>query len=378
MTEERGLQSTPEACGDVCTVEEHQMEDAALGTNPAMLAVVPIFWMLIVYFVIYFIYKLIELSMFWRHVRRGSRIARVAASTLRQLRAAQPEYHPPTRHVWCSGEDVDTSSSPLLCVACCGHIAPLTPSQALNSCAACGVVAHDGCLRHVGDSCRPSCTPVGMPQHHFWQVAGTERHEQRLSGVNSERDRILGSVGPCLYCDEEVAGGVFAVEPAWRCSCCPALTHVRCFCAAHPELPTVTAKFESKMKVITGKNASELARAASVGVGVGAPAGSGAVGRGNSLLGTVATEAENLLDSPVTLDTPRISDDGLLTPSGLGFNFSRGQSPEVGTLSMENLHLNNQQHIDSGVNLVLGRRGSIKWKKEDLQQLDTCSLGPMQ
>ena len=184
VIEELGLHVPSEVPGEVCTVDEYPTEDGALGTNTAMLAVVPIFWMLIVYLVIYFIYKLIELSMFWRHVRRGSRIARVAASTLRQLRAAQPEYHPPTRHVWCSGEDVDTSSSPLLCVACCRHIAPLTPSQALNSCAACGVVAHDGCLRHVGDTCRPSCTPAGT-QHHFWQVAGTERQEQRLSGVNS-------------------------------------------------------------------------------------------------------------------------------------------------------------------------------------------------
>jgi hypothetical protein len=392
LIEELGLNVASEVAGEACTVDDYHMEESAMSTNAAMLAVVPIFWMLIVYIVIYFIYKLIELSMFWRHVRRGSRIARVAASTLRQLRAAQPEYHPPTRHVWCSGEDVDTSSSPLLCVACCRHIAPLTPSQALNSCAACGVVAHDGCLRHVGDTCRPSCTPGGT-QHHFWQVAGTERQEQRLSGVNSERDRILGSVGPCLYCDEEVAGGVFAVEPAWRCACCPVLTHVRCFCATHPDLPTVTAKFESKMKLITGKNAGKLSHAASTALGNGAPApAAGGAGNAGLLLPAVNFDTAGHLDSPTTLDTPRIFEDGPLTPEG-GFTFSRGQSPElIGPFGMENLqqqHLSNSAEHENdttgvnggsvgGGNVYLGRRGSIEWGKEELKQLDICSLGPMQ
>jgi hypothetical protein len=134
------------------------------------------------------------------------------------------------------------------------------------------------------------------------------------------------------------------------------------------------------MKIITGKDASQLAHAASTGIGIVAPVKSGGAAResSSSLVLPAFTEAGNVLDSPITLDTPRISEDGAPTPSGLGFNFSRGQSPEIGSLGMENLQLYNRHQLDGGVNMFLGRRGSTGWEKEDLQQLDTCCLGPMQ
>ena len=187
------------------------------------------------------VYKLIERCVYWRHVQRGSRVGRVAASTLRQLRAALPDAHPRTRHAWCPAGEGD-ASAPLLCVACVGHIRPLTPTDALQKCAACGVVAHDGCLRHVGDTCCPLSTPGAHPQH-FWLVAGTSLEEQ-LPGDRASAAATRAAL--CIYCSETVDGELYAAEPTWRCACCACCAHVECFCRAHPDLTTVAAAFAAE------------------------------------------------------------------------------------------------------------------------------------
>jgi len=179
------------------------------------------------------LYKLAESLAFWRHVRRGSHVARVAAAALGELRSEQPTHHRRTRHSWFTASEGQTSV-PLLCVACVGHIRP-SSADTLQRCAVCGVVAHDGCVRHVGETCRPLATPPG-PQQHFWLVSGTSMEEQ------GPIERISGAASCCIYCSEPVSGELhlgFATEPTWQCACCACYAHVQCFVKAHPHLEGV-------------------------------------------------------------------------------------------------------------------------------------------
>jgi hypothetical protein len=183
------------------------------------------------------IYFLLHRLLFWRAVRLGSRTAQVAASALRALRAADPSRHPATRHIWTTGLEYDVSS-PLLCVACSGHVDPVASAHSLRYCAACGVVAHDGCLRHVGHTCRPLSIPSEHPRH-YWLVCGTSIEEnpeiiaeQGANGLTATR---------CLYCGDDASGDISVSEPAWKCACCPAKVHVGCYSAAYPELSSVAA-----------------------------------------------------------------------------------------------------------------------------------------
>ena len=65
-----------------------------------------------------------------------------------------------------------------------------------------------------------------------------------------------------------MTAGVFAAEPAWRCACCDVLTHIRCFCSAHPQLKTVAVKFEEKLKS-AGTNGAAVAAAAAAAAAKG-------------------------------------------------------------------------------------------------------------
>jgi hypothetical protein len=203
--------------------------------------------------------SLVARLMYWLNARHGSRVAKVAAAALRQLRRGAPELHPPSRHSWFGARDVDVAS-PLLCVACLGYIPPLAPGQTLQSCACCGVVAHDACVRHVGDTCRPLSLPAPRAPH-FWLTAGTSREEAVLVAAEDG-----GGAAPaarrCLYCGEPGAGEVYAAEPAWRCACCGVLAHVQCFCDAHPTLPaSVAATLEAPSKPTRRAGAAKSAAA---------------------------------------------------------------------------------------------------------------------
>jgi hypothetical protein len=335
----------PAVAENVCLPDEISTEDWAFGS---ISAASPLTAVAIGITVLFLFYKLVQRLLFWRLVRRGSRIARVAASTLRALRAARPSFHAPTRHVWVSGEELDVAASPLLCVACCGHIAPLTPAQALNCCAACGAVAHDGCLRHVGDTCRPAAAPPG-PQQHFFMVAGTGRQERPPSSQQQDRGAVPGSNGgvrPCLFCEEEVTGGVWAAEPAWRCACCAAMTHVRCFCATHPQLPTVAAKYETRLRGAMGAGGEGWGRLGGVKVGV-VPGG---------------TAEPMHLDRPVAGAMPPLT---VASPTAAG-----AAAHGLGDLGSPTAN---------GASNAL-QRNFADWNlsEEEVETLDSCSLGPMQ
>lgn len=183
-----------------------------------------------------------HLISYWWHLRHGSRVARVAASTLRALRAARPAAYVPTRHFWCP-TTAEAETSPLLCVACLGRINLRTTTSNLQRCCACGVVAHDSCVPHVGETCRPL---TARESAHFWTVIGTCQHEKSI--LDLDRTGKMDGTGTfCIYCAEDVGGGVTSAEPCWQCACCAVACHVHCFCDMHPEFSSVSAKFKSKL-----------------------------------------------------------------------------------------------------------------------------------
>lgn len=120
----------------------------------------------------------------WLAAREGSASRKsvgIATAALKQLRESNPELHPPTKHAWYGAQDLDIAA-PLLCSVCVGAIPPLAPGAQLQSCSYCGIVAHDGCVRNVGDTCRPLSTPGPHP-HHFWLAAGTTKEDAQVCYV---------------------------------------------------------------------------------------------------------------------------------------------------------------------------------------------------
>lgn len=234
----------------------------------------------------FLVYRLIYRLRYWRHVRKGSKAARIAAIVLKEFRTSCPEVNHPTRHTWSLSQDIDTTT-PLLCVSCAENITAMTPADTLQSCAVCGAISHEACLRHVGDTCRPLSTraasipsatnpsidnsddndtsirangsdfaktslnemktqeiaksSLGPP--HYWAVAGTCKEERRAG------DFVSTDAQPCLYCGEAVSSEMhYAMEPAWCCTCCACCAHVQCFSIAHPELVSVKNALETSIK----------------------------------------------------------------------------------------------------------------------------------
>jgi hypothetical protein len=199
-------------------------------------------------------YRLVRYWIFRWHLRHGSTVARVAASTLRALRNARSGAFPPAKHLWYTAFKENEPAQPFLCTACAGHIT-CAPSlnQYIQCCAACGAVAHEACLRHVGDTCRPFSSKEAS---HFWTVAGTcKRFDDMTNGDRIDRAsstfRRTGARGvtaPCLYCGEEAAGAAeYSDRPTWECACCGSLAHVSCFCDWHPGLTSVRSKYLLKL-----------------------------------------------------------------------------------------------------------------------------------
>ena len=174
---------------------------------------------------------------------------------------------------------------------------------------------------------------------------------------------LPGGVGPCLYCEEEVAGGVYASDPAWRCSCCAALTHVRCFCANHPRLTTVTAKFESKIKAANQQ--LRMNNACKRG---------GVVGSGNGNGGTTAVVP--YMDSPTAVLTPLHAAPRGLSPTSSISGVDRfdvellnSPLPVVGGGEGEVVGVGNNDSDDDNDDL---------WtlSRDEVEKLDTCFLVP--
>lgn len=107
----------------------------------------------------------------------GGRMVAAAAAALKELRKAMPQEHPPQRHTFASVPSGATASdplAPLMCAVCLGGVSTAAGSlaPALQCCAACGLLIHDGCARKAGKTCRPLC--LASPQlPHFWQAHGT-------------------------------------------------------------------------------------------------------------------------------------------------------------------------------------------------------------
>ncbi|KAL4436134.1 hypothetical protein ABPG77_005582 [Micractinium sp. CCAP 211/92] len=177
----------------------------------------------------------------WLSLRDGSRAVAVAAEVAAELRKAQPSAYPSTRHAFAPAPPGAAADplSPLLCGVCHGDITPgSTAAGVLQSCSACGLLAHNSCVRRAGKGCRPlSCAAPSLP--HFWLPAG-----MTLDALDDLPES--SSTSTCLYCREpaDLGGDSLAPpEPLWRCSLCARVCHVACFCDAHcSSLPTVADK----------------------------------------------------------------------------------------------------------------------------------------
>lgn len=110
----------------------------------------------------------------WLSLRDGSRAVAVAAEVAAELRKAQPGAYPSTRHAFAPAPPGAAADplSPLLCGVCHGDITPgSTAAGVLQSCSACGLLAHNSCVRRAGKGCRPLCCAApSLP--HFWLPAG--------------------------------------------------------------------------------------------------------------------------------------------------------------------------------------------------------------
>ena len=120
--------------------------------------------------------------------RDGARMVAVAAAALKELRKAAPQQYPSERHAFSAAADGELTLDPLqplLCAVCLGELnaaaGGLVPSA--QACAACGTLAHDGCARRAGKTCRPLCCAAECGrQPHFWQARGTVLDEVGAAG----------------------------------------------------------------------------------------------------------------------------------------------------------------------------------------------------
>lgn len=212
------------------------------------------------------------------HLRRASGLSKVASATLNALRQAEIHEYPPQRHKW-SVTARKEKQTPILCVECTDTIKPLIIASTVRRCTRCGVSVHDGCLKHVRDSCRPLATDV-HPQPHFWLVCGTTFGHPESPGEGGPGDAradepskvdgnpSLSTGGPgrehsCIYCKQVVeriqranakstrsSSSSLPSEPTWFCGHCGCYAHVGCFVQYHessPHLSIVSKAYRREM-----------------------------------------------------------------------------------------------------------------------------------
>ena len=174
-----------------------------------------------------------------------------------------------------------------------------------------------------------------------------------------------------------MAGGVYAAEPAWRCACCDVFTHVRCFCAFHPDLPTVTNKFESRLK-----SAGFLYQSGIDGVVKNANHGGSG---GGGIEGGIYGGDGAALDSPSAGNSPisgALYREHSLDSNGLGFlgvNRDRDLNTDASLVGEEMQGIGNGTGNPFAIGSPnLARKDSLGCELDDVQRLDECSLGPMQ
>lgn len=114
--------------------------------------------------------------------RDGARMVAVAATVLKELRKVAPQQYPAERHMFMPAAEGTLPADPLqplLCAVCLGELGSASggPAPAAQVCAACGTLAHDGCVRGSSKTCRPLCCTGAAAGHsrqqHFWQAWGT-------------------------------------------------------------------------------------------------------------------------------------------------------------------------------------------------------------
>lgn len=172
-----------------------------------------------------FCYYIIGLLNRARHILRGSNVAKVSAATLEALRTVEGLQYPPRRHKWGTAARKKSTRSPVLCVECTDNIKPYIIASTVRRCIRCGVAAHDGCLKHVKDTCKPVATNI-QPQSHFWIVCGT-------TFDNNDDTRQSEEHRSCIYCRNVVESEVLPSEPTWFCVHCHVYAHVSCFVQHH-------------------------------------------------------------------------------------------------------------------------------------------------
>uniref|UniRef100_A0A1D2A372 Diacylglycerol kinase n=1 Tax=Auxenochlorella protothecoides TaxID=3075 RepID=A0A1D2A372_AUXPR len=153
---------------------------------------------------------------------RGSSAAQQAGDALSALKAAAPSEYPPASHAWTQLEVDKGAAQVLYCTGCHKPIGSPTFYHSASACAACGAVAHDSCLRGLGDSCRPLCLAKAT---HWWQVPGA---------VLQTADKGTPSASlPCHLCQQGCGLAPVTPEPTWQCGFCAAAVHVQCWCNVH-------------------------------------------------------------------------------------------------------------------------------------------------
>lgn len=179
-----------------------------------------------------FLYYILGVLNRARHVLQGSQVAKVAAATLDALRSTEEREYPPMRHKWGIAPRKHGMKTPVLCVECRDTIRPYIVASTVTRCIRCGVAAHDGCLKHVKETCRPVATDADY-QPHYWLVYGTtfnneEENKQPVATEHSKR---------CVYCRKDIEGGMLPVVPTWVCGYCQSYAHVSCFVKRHDDIP---------------------------------------------------------------------------------------------------------------------------------------------
>lgn len=227
----------------------------------------------------------LKFSLHQLHLRRASGSSKVASATLNALRQAEIHEYPPQRHKW-SVTARKEKQTPILCVECTDTIQPYIIASTVRRCTRCGVSVHDGCLKHVKDSCRPLATDV-HPQPHFWLVCGTtfgrpgapgeggpaEARAEELSKPDGCPSISVG--GPvqahsCTYCKQAVeriqpanamstrpSTSSLPAEPTWFCGHCGCYAHVGCFVRYHESSPHLSIVIKAYRREMAGQGLEE-------------------------------------------------------------------------------------------------------------------------
>ncbi|KAL0033148.1 hypothetical protein WJX79_005638 [Trebouxia sp. C0005] len=107
----------------------------------------------------------------WYKARHGSLMVATASAGAAAVRKADPAHYPAAPHAYFRlGEHELTA--PLLCAVCFERVEPNNLFQRGSCCEVCGILAHEGCARHVPDDCRPIALAAEKVLH-TWKAAGT-------------------------------------------------------------------------------------------------------------------------------------------------------------------------------------------------------------